>query len=288
LSRVSSKLGYFARSLQKRAGGHQSRCPGCGSSEGSVIDRKAGVTELVECSHCSLLYRTPTDARQESHDFYQTDYAEGFTTELPADEELRRLKETDFRDAAASYSVYLDVLQALRVGEGSRIFDYGCSWGYGSYQLMRAGYDVEAFEISRPRCAYAAEKLGVKTVSDFRELGGDFDVFFSAHVLEHLPDLREAIRLAQSMVRPGGLFIAFTPNGSLAYRSSNWQAFHKSWGMVHPNVLQEKYYRHVFRERPLLLASSPYSTAQLSAWNFRESLSCDLSGAELLAAAVMS
>jgi len=233
------------------------------------------------------MYRIPTDTQIESHQFYQQDYSEGATTECPDEAELLKLKEGNFSEASNSYGRYLEVLQHLGYRRGTRVFDFGCSWGYGSYQMVQVGYSVTSYEVSAERRAYAAERLGVDTVSDLSRAACDFDVFFSAHVLEHVPDLQEVIRLAKRITKPGGLFIAFTPNGSLDYRNTHREAFHKSWGLVHPNVLQDKFYRHLFVEQPYLLASDPYPASQISSWNKRDQLVCDLSGGELLAVAVL-
>src|SRR2546423_4669012 len=114
-------------------------------------------------------------------------------------------------------------------------------------------------------------------------VGRDYDLFFSAHVLEHVPDLRETIELARTINKPGGLFVAFTPNGSQAYRESNWPLFHKAWGLVHPNFIQDSFYKHVFKGNPYLIASAvPYPLQQIASWNRREQVVCDVSGWELM------
>jgi 2-polyprenyl-3-methyl-5-hydroxy-6-metoxy-1,4-benzoquinol methylase len=246
------------------------------------------VTALVECAHCKLLYRTPTDSTTYNQDFYQAEYTEGFTTECPDDEALESLKENGFAEETSGYSSYVEVLKHLGLAAGSRVFDFGCSWGYGSYRLSSAGYEVEAFEISEPRCAYAVEKLGINATCDMAMVGRDYDLFFSAHVLEHVPDLRSTLEFARTITKPGGLFVAFTPNGSQSYRKSNWPLFHKAWGLVHPNFLQDAFYKHVFKDNPYLIASElPYPLERIASWNCLEQIVCDTSGWELMVAAVL-
>jgi 2-polyprenyl-3-methyl-5-hydroxy-6-metoxy-1,4-benzoquinol methylase len=252
-----------------------------------VVDTKVLVTQLRECQNCGLLYRIPTDTESQSNKFYQDKYSEGSTTDCPGEEELEQLKTGNFSATSNSYARYLSVLKQVVTKEGARIFDFGCSWGYGSFQLTQAGYDVTAYEVSVQRRQYAADKLNVKVISDLPSADGNYDAFFSAHVLEHVPDLKSVVRLAQRIVKPGGLFVAFTPNGSLGYRTSQPAAFHKSWGLAHPNVLQDKFYRHVFIDRPYLLATDPYDPTQIAAWNQNDQVICDLTGWELLALAVL-
>lgn len=267
----------------------QLACPNCGLRAGRVVDRKAWITTLIECDHCGLLYRAPTDTTADNRNFYQAEYHEGFTTDCPDAEELQRLKKSNFAGKAGDYSTYIEVLNHLGVSTGTKIFEFGCSWGYGSYQLMQAGFEVVAFDVSRKRCAYAVEKLGVDATSNLSEVNQSFDLFFSAHVLEHVPDLQETIRLARAITKPGGLFLNFTPNGSATYRERNWRRFHRSWGLTHPNFLQDTFYQNVFPDSPYLLASaSPaYPLEQLSGWNRGEHVVHDMSGWELMAAVVL-
>ena len=60
-----------------------------------------------------------------------------------------QLLSTRFAGEEKNYAGYIAVLHALGVAEGARMLDFGCSWGYGSWQLAQAGFAVEAFEISR-------------------------------------------------------------------------------------------------------------------------------------------
>jgi len=230
------------------------------------------------------MFRVPTASARECTTFYQRDYREGFTTTMPEPGRLRHLLRTGFQGSEKDYTAYVDVLNALGCARGSALFDYGCSWGYGSWQLRQAGFDVTGFEISRPRCRYAREALGLNVCSDLKDVEGPFDVFFSCHVLEHVPSPRGAFELAFRLLRPGGLFVAFTPNGSAAYRRKNFANWHTSWGLVHPQLLDETYYDHEFRSSPRLFASSPYNLGALREAPIQGGTRTELAleGAELL------
>ncbi len=282
------RLSYLASSALEAIRGRGRACPSCGCTESSVAARKYVVTALRRCRACELLFRAPTTDAGESGRFYQRAYAQGFTTAMPAPAELEALTASGFRGTEKDYSTNVAVLQALGCGAGARVFDYGCSWGYGSWQLMRAGYSVSAFEISVPRADYARSRLGIDVHATLDAVRGPFDVFFSSHVLEHLPSVAEAIRLAKRLVRPGGWFVAHTPNGSEAYRVVNPRGWMGSWGLVHPNLLDDRFYLRAFGDVPLLIASSPYdflAIARSSAQNSAEPTVLDLRGPELLAIA---
>ena len=257
LQRLRNKAGYLLSSAGKRLSGGHSRCPSCGGEPGERLDQKWLVTAFCRCSRCHLLYRIPTSDAKENEDFYQEDYTEGFTTDLPAAAELQLLKETKFAGSEKNYAHYLAVLQALGIGSGARLFDYGCSWGYGSHQLAAAGYAVDAIEISRPRAAYARSQLGVSMPALESLPPASYDVFFSAHVIEHVPSSAAMISLGMRLLKPGGLFVCFCPNGSQAFRQRAPQDWHLMWGQSHPQLVDEVFLQHRFPAQPLLMHSAP-------------------------------
>lgn len=280
-----SKFEYFLFCASKLLSPSRSACPSCGSSDTAGVQRKYLVSQLRRCHGCGLLFRAPTATAEENAAFYQEKYSQGFTTECPDGQELARLKACRFAGTEKDYSTYLGVLAALGVSPSARILDFGCSWGYGSWQLRERGYRVTSFEISKPRCRYAREKLGLDAHDSLEAIEGrDFDVFFSAHVLEHVPSVSAALEFARSRVKPGGLFVAFTPNGSDPFRRRDPHAWRQLWSMVHPNFLDDVFYRKTFRQP--LLASTPYDCDRIrSAWGNPEAKAeFPLDGLELLVA----
>lgn len=280
------KLSYWLKSAEKRLRGQGGACPSCGSLASSVIARKYLITELRRCETCRLLFRSPTTSQHENSEFYQERYSQGFTTSVPSQHEVDQLISREFRGTEKDYSAYIAVLRAAGVEPGARLLDFGCSWGYGSWQLQRAGFEVTSFEISRPRCRFAKEKLGVRAHSDLSEIAGPFDAVFSAHVLEHVPAVSDVVSLARGLLRPGGLFVAFTPNGSQALRTRRPDAWMTLWGHVHPNFLDADFYRQAFARDRRLLGSSPYDLARIGAWSAgTQDQELALDGDELLVAA---
>lgn len=279
-----NKLSYFGICLSKRLRGLKFDCPSCGNGRSRRVARKFLVTELMRCESCALMFRVPTTTVAENAKFYQESYRQGFTSDTPTDDQLDRLLVAGFRGSEKDYSIYLAVLKALGATPGQRLLDFGCSWGYGSWQMAQAGYKVSAFEISRARCAYARQRLGVDAHFEIDRVPlGPFDVFFSAHVLEHVPSVESVFRFAASRLKPGGLFVAFTPNGSEAFRQTNPAQWQKLWNMVHPNFLDDVFYRKRFPDS--ILASNPYDLNSLASWTAdRRGAKHDLSGIELLVA----
>lgn len=257
---AAKKAPYLIRQARRRliapAG-----CPDCGNEQYNTVDRKALLIELRRCSSCRLMYRFPADTKQYNERFYQSDYAQGFTTDLPSDEGLAELKKSSFSGTPKDYSRVVSLLNLLDVPQNARIFDFGCSWGYGSWQLARAGYNITTYEISVPRARFAAEKLSVNCLSDIDTYIDDdqnsekFDVFFSSHVIEHVPKPSDSIEKARKILKDGGLFIAFTPNGSHSFREKAPRSWHLMWGEVHPNLIADEFWRACLASDPFVLTS---------------------------------
>ena len=263
---IRKRLVYLRRSLKAQFSSGRFLCPNCGSDSSRVVDRKFIVTQLRRCADCLLMFRTPTDDPAANRNFYEKEYLQGFTTEMPSDAKLADLIRNNFAGTEKDYSYYIGVLGQLGLGSGARIFDYGCSWGYGSYQFAKAGFDVTAFEVAPSRRHYARQKLGVLTADDVdsvaTDLAGQFDCFFSAHVMEHVPSPARSFDYARRLLKPGGLFVSFTPNGSVGYRtaSSDWS---KLWGEVHANFIDDLFLDYNFRFSPRAIGSSPVTNAVL-------------------------
>jgi hypothetical protein len=95
---------------------------------------------------------------------------------------------------------------------------------------------------------------------------GYFDCFFSTHVLEHVPSPGQSFKYAMQLLKPNGLFVSFTPNGSDANRAvePNWS---KHWGEAHPNFIDDIFLDTSFRFSPRAIGSSPVINASLLGQN---------------------
>lgn len=278
---------YLLRSTTGWLNADRRKCPCCGGLGYEPVQRKLMITALVRCKNCKLLFRIPTDPPERNFDFYQEDYSFGYTTECPSDDALAELKANKFRGTDRCYAERIAMLQALGIGPGSRVYEYGASWGYGSWQMKDAGFDVSGFEISRPRARFAREKLGIDVRDDVKGVEGPFDVFFSSHVLEHVPAPLTTVEFAIKVTRPGGLFVAYTPNGSLVRMQRQPDSYLHHWGDVHPNMLDEEFYQHAFGDRPKLHASEPYDIEAIRQWDKKSDRRLNLTGEEMLFACVL-
>jgi SAM-dependent methyltransferase len=253
-------------------------CPACGEGRTELIRRKYLVTALYRCSACELLFRVPKPDPDESEEFYQGDYSQGFTTECPTPRRLAKLMRSRFRGTEKDYAGYIAIVRAAGVKPPGSILDFGCSWGYGSWQMSQEGYRVYSTEISRPRARYAQEKLGCR-LCDPGNLPEKMDCVFSAHVIEHLCNPRTLWEVARTVLKPSGVLILFCPNGEPS-RDVPGSQYHLWWGEVHPLYLTAAAMRHMgedFGFRTRFYSTPPYDADAVA-----RGVGGDLSGDELL------
>jgi len=280
---VSTRIRYLATSCFHQCTRARFLCPSCQSAKSELIERKWLVTSLRRCSKCQLLFRTPTTTSAENRLFYQEEYTQGTMTDTPSQERLEGLKKAGFKGSDRDFAFPLEVLAALGAKRGQRVFDYGCSWGYGSWQFANAGFDVTGFEISERRAIYASENLGVRVSRPDEERPETYDIFFSSHVIEHVPNARAMLLAGLRLLRPGGLFVCFTPNGSETHRRRNPTGYAKSWGLKHPQLICEKWIAHSASRLPWVASTTPHDLGILKSWARAQQVAIgDLGGGELL------
>ena len=82
------------------------------------------------------------------------------------------------------------VCRKLHLSNGERVVEAGCGWGaLALYMAREYGVNVRAFNISSEQIAFArarAREEGLADRVDYRDIRGEFDVFVSVGMLEHV------------------------------------------------------------------------------------------------------
>jgi 2-polyprenyl-3-methyl-5-hydroxy-6-metoxy-1,4-benzoquinol methylase len=279
-----ARAAFLLRMVRQRLAGQNTDCPYCGQSDTCVIGAKRLVLQLRRCASCRLMFRWPKDTLEFNYRFYQRRYRESVTTDLPNRSSLEELKASMCLGTGNALAQKIALLKMLL--PGGRVLDFGCSWGYGTFRLMSAGYEAVGFEISEPRAVFGRTRLGLTIISsesELEKLAGSFDGVFASHVLEHVPTPAAVFDRIASLLKPEGVLLGFVPNcgGDDARR---WGT---RWGPMccekHPLALDSEFLEAALPKHGFaaITFSGPYSTEDLGkCWN-PSNIQRSLNGAEL-------
>lgn len=205
---------YLFSVLRHYVTGLDHGCPHCLSHSTKVIGRKYLVLQLRKCDDCGLMFRFPKDSTVQNKKYYSGAYQEaGLTTDVPSAEALKKMLSTNFKDTGKDFAPRIDLLKKYK--QTGSLLDFGASWGYGSWQIKTHGFDVTAFEIDANRAAFGEHHLKLRYFTDWDELIDSkltFDVIFTSHVLEHLPEIQSIFSAFYSLLNPEGIIQIYVPN----------------------------------------------------------------------------
>ena len=116
----------------------------------------------------------------------------------------------------------------LRVGRRTRFIDVGAGAGRHSYEALRRGADVTAFDVDEVELKGVDEMFGAMraegelpdtahgtvqagTILDMPYADGTFDVVLASEILEHVPEDDQAISELVRILAPGGTLAVTVP-----------------------------------------------------------------------------
>ncbi len=116
----------------------------------------------------------------------------------------------------------------LGVGPGTRFIDVGAGAGRHSYEALRRGADVIAFDLDEVELKGVDEMFGALhaagevaeggtasvqpgTILDMPYEDGSFDVVLASEILEHVPEDDRAISELVRITKPGGVLAVTVP-----------------------------------------------------------------------------
>lgn len=135
------------------------------------------------------------------------------------------------RDYVGEVPVALSLLDGIALKD-RRILDVGAGIGLATFFIRRIGYDVVAlepggtgFEVNHELFLALRDYLDCKDVTLLSigaealdpERHGEFDVMFSANVLEHVADLSAVVAAMAGALSPGGVMVHTCANYIIPY-----------------------------------------------------------------------
>ncbi|MBI1178019.1 glycosyltransferase [bacterium] len=180
-------------------------CPFCASRR---ADRVRHAADIVQCSDCQTVYLRTRMTTEQMEKLYQTYADDGSHMALPKS-----------KDAAAASCLKRDYFFQEILGinqKRGRILDIGCGWGAFLLNARDHGFQPAGMELTRKAVHYANDELQIPVVNtqflDTPYEENSHQVITMLHVLEHLPQPREAIAKVFLTLQPGGLFCGIVPN----------------------------------------------------------------------------
>jgi SAM-dependent methyltransferase len=176
---------------------------------GTLLDR-VGDFDVIDCESCGWAHVFPIPSDEELASLYRSHY---YGTEKPL--YLERYEE-DRAWWNLTYSDRYDTFESVLPAGRRRILDVGSGPGLFLATGKARGWTTLGVEPAQQAAAHS-RGLGLEIVEQFltedlaKELGR-FDVVHMSEVLEHIPDPRAFVRLASSMLTPGGLLCIVVPN----------------------------------------------------------------------------
>jgi SAM-dependent methyltransferase len=174
-------------------------CPIC-EGRGQVAFAKHGIP-IAECAACSHRFADQAGGPEHIAAVYDDNYFEGEQGEYVAYEhEAQTLRER---------GLWYGRLLKRHLPQGRRILDVGAASGHILEGLQDAGWTglgVEPNAMMAVRAQTRGIDVRVGTIEDL-ELGEAVDAITMIQVLQHVFDLRAAVRRARELTAPGGVLL---------------------------------------------------------------------------------
>ena len=208
MTNIIPRLEFIVQSILRE----QQCCPYCNSKSNTVIASKNFFTKIKKCENCQIYFTSPIYKPWFLSNLYDSLYsAEGSTTTVPTDSELKKLKNNNFD---GSDKCFVERIQSIKNSfRTGKLLEFGSSWGYFLYQAQKLGFEGTGIELSEPRRTYGTRNLQVNILKSLDEVeNGIFDFIYTAHTLEHLTDPSGIFQKFACLLKENGILIIEVPN----------------------------------------------------------------------------
>ncbi len=203
-----------------------SECPSCGHKEfhNYLITKDYSISQedfcIVQCNACQLLFTNPRPTVEHLAKYYE---AKDYISHSNSGKSIINL----IYKLVRTYTLRQKVKLISKFQTRGHLLDYGCGTGHFLAVAQRAGWTVHGIEPSTVAREIAINQIGCYVSEKLTSLDQSlqFDVITLWHVLEHVSDLKETMKLLLSKLKKDGILIVALPN----HESFDAQQFGKYW-----------------------------------------------------------
>ena len=178
--------------------------------------------ELLQNSEYGFLETTPQPASDKLPDYYKSeDYISHTDSKRNMFEKVYHLIRT------VSLKKKLSLINSFQ-SEEKKLLDIGCGTGDFLQIAQQSNWSVSGIEPNEQARRIANKKTN-NSIFEIEQLlkfeSNSFDVITLWHVLEHLPNLEDHIRVFKKLLKPNGTLIIAVPN----YKSYDAKYYKQFW-----------------------------------------------------------
>lgn len=188
-------------------------CPVCGhsnfepflSSTDYTVSKK--LFSLIRCAQCKLVITSPRPETEKLGEYYQSADYISHTSKANSLIDSLYLMVRSFTMRGKKM-----LAKNLQPNKGM-VLDYGCGTGDFLHACKEDGWQAQGVEPGEGARSLAQQK-GVTVAASINDIVGSFNLITLWHVLEHVPDLNEALTHLHQKLTPDGSLIVAVPNHS--------------------------------------------------------------------------
>ena len=154
------------------------------------------------CDDCTHVFLYPQMTENEENEFYKKEYGDSYIEV----ENIGKYFESETPEAKIRVNRIKSMLKKTL-----DIVEIGSACGYFLNEIKSLVRSVTGVEPHND-CRNFANKKGLYTVSDMKELGIEFGAVFMFHVLEHVKNPKDFLENALSLLKKEGFLLIEVPN----------------------------------------------------------------------------
>jgi len=200
-------------------------CPFCNSDRANTFRKGA---DIVTCASCGFIYLRTRHNAQEMYRISQ-EYADASSYMRPP-ENIVVAKQSGLRRK----QLVDEIINEYLGNQKGVWMDVGCGWGALLDEVRERGFIPRGIELTRKNVDFAVMQLGIPVsnsqLPDSSLAKNSCTVISMIHVLQHMPQPKQALEKIYDSLEEGGLFCGIVPN-IFSFCS---EVLKENWGWLDP------------------------------------------------------